>query len=187
MLHISKGAILRPCDIDEIIVSRCGCDYTLHNPQAKLWLNGRYKISEATFENQKQPLCLLEKIGLIESSEDIGDIAKYRMLTNCVICKAAISAPRLLLNSKERWVYKWTAGAGGKLTISELIFLVENGIDPKPFLLGADNWQALVNTIYTADTISDGILDVMMERSPAMPKTVAAVLGLLQKKRILLV
>jgi len=54
-------------------------------------------------------------------------------------------------------------------------------------LLGKNNWYTLINTIYTTETIFDGILDVKMENSPAMQTTVTAILGLLRKKRILLV
>lgn len=73
------------------------------------------------------------------------------------------------------------------LRISELVMLIEQNIKPEPSLLGKSNWHSLVDKIYTTETIFDGILDASMERSPSRTETVNAVLGLLRKKKILLV
>ncbi len=64
--------------------------------------------------------------------------------------------------------------------------MAERGVQPVPGLLGDENRQLLTETIYTPETIADGILESMMEKSPAMEETVQAVLGLLRKRRIFL-
>lgn len=187
MLYISKGAVLRPSEISRIYVSRCGLEYELQGDQAKLWLSGRFGVANAENKQQCTALKELETLGLVESADAAEDIARYQLLTNCVICRADPAASCSLLSRKERLLWKWIAGAGGKLTISELVCLTEKELKPEPAYMGKNNWHTLVDAIYSAETIFDGILDAKMERSPAMNKTVLAVLGLLRKKRILLV
>ena len=187
MLYISKGAILKPCSINSVQVSRCGREYTLSNPQSKLWLAGRFGVASADQLPETQALHMLEELGLVELSEGDGNITWYRLLINCVICRAVPMIHYSMLNRNERRILKWITCAGGKLTISELVYLMEKGITPNPSFLGKDNWHTLVNTIYTTETIFDGILDAKMENSPARQTTVTAILGLLRKKRILLV
>jgi len=47
--------------------------------------------------------------------------------------------------------------------------------------------QALVETIYTTETVFDGLLEHLMINSPDRDDTVKAVLGLLKKKKIYLI
>ena len=54
-------------------------------------------------------------------------------------------------------------------------------------LLGPANRQALVETIYSTETIADGILEARMEEAYARDEVVTAVLGLLRKRRIFLI
>ncbi len=187
MTYISKGAVLKACDKEKIVVNRCGRDYVLCGDTAKIWLAGRFKVAELRGEKQDPSLQSLFELGLVEITDAASDLGGYRLLSGCVICMAVPAAVRSLLRRDERQVWKWLTGAGFKLRISELVYLADRGIKPDPSLMGKDNWQTLVETIYTTDTIFDGILDAMMERSPAKAATVDAVLGLLRKKRILLV
>jgi hypothetical protein len=186
MMYISKGAILLASGRDRVVVNRCGRDHILKDGMAKVWLNGRFDAATAN-DVSMNALRQLEEIGLVEVSDADADTARYRLLINCIICPAAQTLPRALLGPKERRVWKWIRGAGFKLRISELVLLAEKGIKPEPSLFGKGNWQALVDAIYTTETIFDGILDTNMERSPARNVTANAVLGLLHKKRILLI
>ena len=52
--------------------------------------------------------------------------------------------------------------------------------------LGIEQRQRLVSAIYDASNIEDGVLEAQMERSEALEETVAALLTLLQKRRIIL-
>jgi hypothetical protein len=113
--------------------------------------------------------------------------AHYRLLSNCVICPANPAVFRFPLNKYEKLIWKWIRNVGSKLTISELVYLTEQNIMPGPMFYGKENWHTLIHAIYTAETIFDRILIAKMEESPAMNRTVAAVLGLLRKKRIILV
>ena len=187
MMYISKGAILKESGRDQITVSRCGRDYVLQGSHAKIWLDGRFGVAALEDKQKTVELSFLESQGLVEVSDDTVNAAGYRMLSNCVICQTEPAVCRSVLSRKERQVWKWISGAGFKLRISELVMLFDRNIKPAPALLGINNWHTLVDTIYTADTIFDGILDASMERSPARDVTVDAVLGLLRKKRILLI
>ncbi len=71
--------------------------------------------------------------------------------------------------------------------MAELTLLLERGVAPVPELLGAENRQALTEVLYTTDTIADGILETLMEKSPARDAAVRAVLGLLRKKKVYLI
>ena len=53
-------------------------------------------------------------------------------------------------------------------------------------LLGSGNAQALVERIYTRDTVYNNILENQMERAEARDRTVKAIMQLLRKKRIVL-
>jgi len=185
MVYISKGVLYRISDVSNIHVSRCGEKHILTGIHAKLWLAGRCS-SCARNGIQETALKKLEFMGLAETTEP-SDAAHYRLLTNCVICKANPVAFHLPLNRNEKLIWEWIKNAGFKLTISELVYLAEKKIAPSPEFFGENNWHTLIHAIYTQETIFDRILDAKMEESPARNNVVSAVLGLLRKKRIILI
>ena len=81
---------------------------------------------------------------------------------------------------------KWIREAGLRLTMAELVFLLEHAIAPLPPLLGPDNRQSLTERIYTQENIFDNILETQMEHAAARDEVVDALLRLLEKRRILL-
>lgn len=125
-------------------------------------------------------------MGLIEIAEP-NENANFRLLTDCVICMVKPSVSVFRLNKNGRRIWTWIKYAGFKLTISELVYIMDRDIKAGLSFFGKDNWHTLIHAIYTPDTISDRILETMMEESPARNSTVLAVLGLLQKKFIILV
>lgn len=76
--------------------------------------------------------------------------------------------------------------AGLVLSMAELTYLMDRKITPCQDLLGSCNAQALVERIYTRDTIYDNILENQMEKAATTDQTVGLVLRLLKKKRIIL-
>ena len=54
-------------------------------------------------------------------------------------------------------------------------------------LLGEDGRQRLTEMIYFAETIPDGILETLMEHSPARDTVTGALLELLRTRRLLLI
>ena len=65
-------------------------------------------------------------------------------------------------------------------------YLMENKVEAKPELLHADNRQALVELIYTADTIRDNILENKMAAAVCRDSVLRDMLSLLKKKKILI-
>jgi hypothetical protein len=187
MTYISKGVIQKESGCKQITINRCGRDYILQGSNAKLWLAGRFGMAVLADKRRSTNLQYLDSLGLVDVTDTTAAIARYRLLINCVICQADSKAHRFPLGRKERQVWKWITSAGFKLRISELVFLLEQNIKPVPELLGKTNWHTLVDTLYTKETIFDGILDTDMEQSPARDTAVNAVLGLLRKRRIILI
>lgn len=138
-------------------------------------------------KEQEDALNQLAKLGIVEFSDDAGDTAIFRLLTNCAICPVNVKSAPVLMSRPERQVWKWIQKAGLRLTIAELTLLSERGVKPVPALLGEQNRQELTETIYTAETIFDGTLETIMEKSRARDKTVRAVLGLLSKQNIFMI
>lgn len=110
----------------------------------------------------------------------------YRALTQCVLVPAKAGKIRAPLNPLEIQTLQWLREAGLRLTMAELVCLQEHGIKPEPQLLGEENRQALTEAIYTQQTIFDNVLEAQMERASCREEMVRAVLGLLKKKRIVL-
>ena len=186
MFYISKGIVFKPSAKSQVYVLRCGKDYELRDEQAKFWLAGRFQVAFNEDEKQQTQLWKLEEMGLIEMAEP-DETAKYRLLTNCVICPVSPVNSTFLLNKNEKVIWTWVRNTGLKLTISELVYLSEQQIKPDPSFFGEDNWHVLIHAIYNQETIFDRILDARMEESEAMDSVVTAVLGLLRKKQIILV
>lgn len=187
MIYISKGALLRPPGKNEVYVSRCGAEHTLSGDLGELWLNGRLAVAETQNEAQCQALDTLLEYGLAVADSNEGGQGAYRLLSNCVICPAQLHLLRQMLNKAERWTWDWITRAGFRLTMSELVFLTEHNMPPVPTLTGQENWPILVNKIYSPQTIQDGVLIARMAQSPMCANTVDAVLGLLRKKRVVLI
>ena len=72
------------------------------------------------------------------------------------------------------------------MTLAELIYLRERKIPPTPELLGTENRHRLIERIYSIDNIFDNLLEDQMELSKVNKETVSLILGLLRKKKIVL-
>jgi len=186
MIFLSKGIPIRRTN-GGVEVSHCGTLHRLTDQPAALWLSGLYKPGYTQTTEQGSMLKGLIEMGFAEASADTEPVDIFRLLTNCVICPRKPAPVLPLLNSTERRIWKWITRAGLRLTIAELVFLLEKGIRPVLGLLGEANRQALTEAIYTFETIYDGILENRMENSPARDKTVQSVLGLLRKRKIFLI
>lgn len=188
MIYLSKGILpWKPGDEKSASVSHCGMLHKLTGTEAELWLDGQHKPNYTKNVGQEAALRALAEIGIVEYANEENDTAIFRLLTNCAICPVRVKTSPALLNRQERRACQWIKRAGLRLTMAELVLLNERGIKPIPALLGEYNRHALTETIYTTETIYDGILETLMEKSPARDNMVRAVLGLLQKKRIFLI
>jgi hypothetical protein len=187
MLYLSKGILPWKASPETASVSHCGVLHKLSGGQAALWLVGRFAPGRAEDARQETALAVLSELGIVECNDDDHEAALFRILINCVICPVRVKVKFALLNRTERFLWRWIRHAGLRLTMAELTLLLERGIEPVPELLGETNRQALTEVLYTTDTISDGILETLTEKSPARDEAVGAVLGLLRKKKLYLI
>lgn len=82
---------------------------------------------------------------------------------------------------------RWIKKAGIHLSTAELIFLEENNVQPKFCMLYKRNRQALTQRIYTANTITDTVLENQMEYAVCRDRVVGLLLNLLKKKYLVVV
>lgn len=187
MIYLSKGIMPWKTDGTDVPVSHCGALHKLTGVQAELWIDGRLRVGSTQSSEQESELKALAGLGIAECCDDTGSSATYRLLTNCSICPVRVKRPFRLLDRTERRLWHWISGAGLRLTMAEMVLLTERSIKPTLKLLGEENRQALTELIYTADTIHDGILETVMEKSPERDRAVRSVLGLLRKEQIFLI
>jgi len=186
MKYLSKGLPLRRSG-DTLTISHCGKDYELTGERASIWKNGQRGFDAVISGSQYTALQELAKQGLAETNSDTDSESFFRLMVNCVICPVKDKVFTILWNPLEHRLWVWLTKAGLRLTIAELVFLIEKDIKPTAKLLGDRNRQALTETIYTAETIPDGILESRMEQSPARDRTVQAALNLLRKNKLFLI
>lgn len=185
MKYISIGTVMTEGTEHILNASHGGYTFCLTGQLAALWLNGRYGFSQTKGQSEDKVLKQLIKMGLAIAS-DGSSAEEYRVLTQCTLVPADHRHPFWGLSTLERTVLRWLREAGLVLSMAELTYLVDRRIALQSCLLGSDNTQALVETIYIQDTIFDHILENQMEHSEAREKTVKAALTLLKKKRIVL-
>jgi len=186
MWYISKGLVVKGSTEQILNINRCGVDFKLTGPLADLWLAGRFCLAPSA-DYQCKNLHQLQRMGLAECSDEPGELGTYRMLTNCIIVPAKLWLLHRPLSSGEKVVWEWLSKAGIRLTIAELVYLIENQVSPASEYLGEGNRQSLVERIYTQDNVLDGILDTAMENAGQRDAVVKAICSLLRKKRILLI
>ena len=182
MIYLSKG-MLQENVRGTVKVNRYGQLMTLEGRQAADWLRGR----QAPQYLGQCRLSELESMGLVETQpgkEFLTDV--FRALTRCVIAPRSQRAPYWGLSTMEKNLLRFIREAGMRLTVAELVRIRELKLAADESYLGIEQRQRLVSAIYDASNIEDGVLEAQMERSEALEETVAALLTLLQKRRIIL-
>ena len=185
MKYISIGAVLNAGTENILDVVHGGANFRLTGEKAALWLNGRLGFADVFNPAQLITLEQLYKMGLVIKC-DGSRAEEYRALTKCTIVPAECDHPYWFLRNTEKTVLHWLRNAGLVLSMAELVYLVDRDVQMEEKLLGSDHAQALVEQIYTKDTVFNNILENQMERAEARGKVVNAILSLLRKKRIVL-
>lgn len=187
MKYISKGMVEHGSTEHLLKVQRGGYTFQLTGNRAGLWINGRFGFAQSDDTNPwyRRELKHLRRVGLAEPAEE-GPAGEYRALTQCVFVPAKPGKLPFPLTRLESQTLQWLQKAGLRLTMAELVSLEEQGLKPEPRLLGEENTQTLTEAIYTRENIFDNVLEAQMERAACREDMVRAVLGLLKKKRILL-
>ena len=187
MLYLSKGMILKESTKQNLCVTLYGCDFILTGIGAGLWLAARFKANTTIEEKEVRHLRKLQELGLVELSDEEGTDAYYSLLTRCIICPANDKLFQIRLTREEKLVWLWISKAGLRLTIGELVKIYDSNVEPALELFGKENAQNLTLAIYSDDLLFDTVPDVQMAHSPHKDKVVEAILGLMRKKRIILI
>ena len=186
MEYISIGLIKEPSTEILLNVSHYGHVFQLTGLPAKMWLNAKTGFCSVDTPQEKRAADWLLRMNLIKVSagESTG---RYRILTECNIVCTTEHSKLHLLRKDEAFLLQWIQQAGIHLTAAELVYLMERQIKPRSELVGTENSQALVEAIYTHETIFDQVLENLMEQSPHRERAVEALMGLLKKRCIVLI
>ncbi len=186
MIYISKGTMEKSSAEQSLRVNCCGQSVPLTDQSASLWLAGRFSFA-APQPEEETAVRSLGKQGLLEWEPEDTAASRYRILTRCILCpvKTGGKAERFL-SGLEAEVLFWLQNAGIRLSLAELSYLAEHKISPAPSLLHEENRQALIEAIYTQDTIGDNLLEQQMESAKCRDEVAEAVLKLLLKREIVL-
>lgn len=183
MIYLSKGLICAGSTEDRLAIEHCGFETVLTGTQAALWLNGSRRIAST---NEAGILETMRRAGLVEYEQEDNDVNRYRLFSRCILCPSK-KALKGIAARKEKELLVWLTKAGLRLTTAELIFLTEHKIQPDKRLLYVENRQALVETIYTADTIPDNILEAQMEHAQCRDSVIKTLLRLLKTGKLIII
>lgn len=186
MIYISKGLVCSGSTEALLTISHHGKEFQLTGSLAVLWLNGRYGFNNTKTPQEDSALQHLFRMGLTECEKEDCMVSRYRILSRCILCPAkSVSVAGPIFRKQEQTILQWLRKAGLRLTTAELVYLMEKDIRPQEQLLYEENRQALVETIYTVDTIADNVLEAQMEHASVRDSVVESVARLVSKKKII--
>lgn len=184
MMYISKGIVKEGSTIQRVTVCYGGAEYVLTGNEAKIWLEGRF--SPAVIEEHKAETQIghLHRMGLVECEDQQDALSNYRLLTKCILVPSRKRFLDLFRTKTEKKILYWLRNAGIRLSTAELVYLIDREVKPVPELLYTANRQALIERIYTRSTIAESVLETQMEKAVFRDEIVAALLHLIEKKRL---
>ena len=185
MMYLSRGILQEAERSGEARVSLHGTVYVMGPRLAALWAHAS-KGPQAVPRGSEREITRMAESGLAVTTEASGNLAAYRLLSQCILCPESAPHGRLPLFKRERRLWSWLSQAGLRLTACELIRLEELGLKPTQALLGETHRQELTEAIYSPETISDGVLETVMEHSAARNATVASLIQLLRAQNLFL-
>lgn len=186
MLYLSKGVVCKNLTNNKLRIARGNAAITISGMEADVWLAGRFEMITVDNEIRMAIVKVLANKGLAEYEEYSDAVRQYRILSRCISCPAKTGLIHKSLSKSEKTALEWLTKAGIRLSTAELIFLAENKIKPIPSLLYEENRQALIEMIYTKNTIFDNILENHMEQADCRNEVVSALLRLLYKRKIVI-
>lgn len=182
MIYLSKGAACKDPVTKRPSVCYAGKVFPLSQAEKRIWDNGRFSFIEVNEQDDIDTIARLNELGIVETEQENTAESRYRLLTRCFFCPVKKDANQHRMSADENKLYTWLRYAGLRLTVAELIYLADRRIEPTEDLLHEKNRQALVERIYTIDTIADRILEGQMESARCRDKVTENLMGLLRKK-----
>ncbi len=185
MLYVSKGIPEKGGLTPQLRIVIGGQTFTLFGQEEELWLRGRLDLARTASEQEAQTVRSLFRSGLVESSAQDDPAARYSLLCRCILAPVKPSK-RNALRRDEKIILDWLIGAGIRLSMPELVCLFDHHVRPTKDLLGEDNQQNLLKQIYPDEGEGAETLEERMLHAKTRDAVVDAVLGLLKKKRVVL-
>ena len=185
MYYISKGIPEKGGITAHLRIVTGGQIFTLFGLDETLWLRARFEVVATETAEEEEAVRKMLRLGLMEYTSMEDPAVRYPLLSRCMIVPAKPSK-RNALRRDEKILLDWMLGAGFRLSLAELVYLFDNRIRPTKDLLGKENMQALVDRIYPDQKIEDHVLEAKMADAAQRDAVVDAVLGLLKKKRVVL-
>ena len=185
MYYISKGIPEKGGITAQLRIVTGGQIFTLFGLDETLWLRGRLDVVVTESPAEEEEIRKLLRTCLVEYTSEEDPSARDTLLSRCMIVPAKPSK-RNALRRDEKILLDWMLGAGFRLSLAELVYLFDNRIRPTKDLLGKENMQALVDRIYSDQKIENHALEAKMADAAQRDAVVDAVLGLLKKKRVVL-
>ena len=185
-MYISKGVRVKKLPHSQLLVYHYRERHKLNARQAVLWQNGTKDFCQTDTLEEERIVIELARRGLVEITYIITLREKYILLKRCLICVLPKRPSFIRLTHKEKQIMLWLTSAGFRLGISELIFLIENKIEPKKELLYFENagkLRLLLNGSYI--TIGNP-LDIKASVAYCRDEVVSCVISLIRKKKIYL-
>ena len=186
MIYISKGIVIGKSSFG-LYIRHFGQPMEILGEEARMWYAGRFGFSYADTDDEFDSGRNLAKKRLIITEERDGDFEKYHALCRCAICANPKTVFRpAFFNETEKNILIWLREVGANLSLPELVFLNDGKIKPTPELLYKKNAVKLLKIIYPWSVSMAGELESKMKHSIARKRTVDAVLGLLRKRRVVI-
>lgn len=185
MIYLSKGLVCNGSTEELLSITHHGQHFILSNLLAHIWLNGRYRMNNTGSIQEENALCQLIRMGLAEAEEKDSAVSRYRILSRCILYPTSKVPFHLRkMADTEKVALTWLRKAGLRLSTAELVCLFEKGILPSEDLLYDQNRQALVEKLYSVDTIADGILETQMEHAVKRDVVVEIIQNLISRKKV---
>lgn len=182
MLYITKGEVRKDTK-DGFKVTHMGRAVLLDAKTAEVWKNGRYNFCRARMAEDIRAVCYMANVGIAELEQEETEIAKFRILSRCLITVKKKSF-ETFLSPIERRILCWLRYPGFRIGIAELVALEENrGLLNKEIFLDK-NWKDLAARIYGARPLANMSLEKRMEHSKSRNDTIAALIRLVKLKRV---
>lgn len=187
MMYISKGVIIKKLPHKQLLIYHYRDKHKLNEKQAALWNNGTSCFNQTTSKEEERTLTELVAIGIVEITYEVSLRGQFLLLRKCFIGVLPKSRWCTRLTKQEKRIMKWLNNAGFRLGIAELIFLIENNIEPKEDLFGWENagkLRLLINgsLITVGDTLGTKAFIAYCR-----DEVIACVFSLVRKKKICLI
>jgi hypothetical protein len=184
-LFLSKGKLIKKYSRYNTIIQKQGGRYALKDKKARTWLYARGVCYEPKSEDDLMLVCQLCEDGLMVEADKPNARGLYGVLTSHCICVNTQRSGLFPLCGLERQIMQWLQGNGRRLRMEELVYLIENDINPKEYKTD-EFGVALSERIYRTRIQVDNTLRRDMSYAKCRDEVMNAVLRLFEKNRLYL-